>query len=661
MERAQPSPFFMKYFAQGLAVLQKLVPPDTISSIDFCLAENIATENEKIESNIQFNSLLNQPSSYVVLQDPAPRNQDTIDHWKKLLTKYNSQDILSYINDIEEDPHYMKSLISLSEAAEQIGWDPFNRTTTTAHKSDSVILCGTGSGLLVNQILNYFNPTSLTVAVTSWEEFASSFMYANWVDIWNKFCLSHEHIISVICSQEPLALLDRITRVHSYKLDHAFVYTPKIVSESTELLSSYLKSDIIARSISYFGFTMDEYNMIWNSWTTLQKSPKVFHYPSPRPLKGDYIVIGSGPSLDEALPFIKKYEKNSIIISCASNYGTLRKYGIEVDVLCLLERGDFMIEEYTKNALLYGTGDTKLLASCTTPQHLHRLYSDSMVYFRPSLTPTSIFCNALYNVLPNEGPQTINTGVAFAISQYPSSITLIGVDLGSASPSEFRSKNAIGSSPRELSVEVKGNFTQIAYTNDLLLDAKRVLENVAISCQLDPSLNSVRLYNASNGVMINGWNPIRLAHDLEFQNNHILIKEQISQFWKQAPNYSIDIFRSSFIGAQPRKQLLGSILDMTEIAKSTNLSNFNESNKKLISLLSLSDKSYQSTTGLRIIRGNISRFLMGVNRQLIISAAAPDSEKELFIQKSMMVFLNILNELQTEIFALFDKLDSTLS
>ena len=56
-------------------------------------------------------------------------------------------------------------------------------------------------------------------------------------------------------------------------------------------------------------------------------------------------------------------------------------------------------------------------------------------------------------MLTNEGPQTVNTGVAFALSQQASSITLCGVDLGSATQDSKRAQNAIGFTQREMNIE----------------------------------------------------------------------------------------------------------------------------------------------------------------------------------------------------------------
>ena len=53
---------------------------------------------------------------------------------------------------------------------------------------------------------------------------------------------------------------------------------------------------------------MDEYNMIYNSWNSLQQEPKIFRYPSTVAKSLDYLIVGSGPSHDSSLEFIKNPE-----------------------------------------------------------------------------------------------------------------------------------------------------------------------------------------------------------------------------------------------------------------------------------------------------------------------------------------------------------------
>ena len=76
--------------------------------------------------------------------------------------------------------------------------------------------------------------------------------------------------------------------------------------------------------------------MVYNTITTIQSQPKLYNTPRLRS-KGNCIVCGSGPSLDDSLEEIKELSSSHVIISGGSNYSTLRAYGIVPDFLVLVE------------------------------------------------------------------------------------------------------------------------------------------------------------------------------------------------------------------------------------------------------------------------------------------------------------------------------------
>jgi hypothetical protein len=54
-------------------------------------------------------------------------------------------------------------------------------------------------------------------------------------------------------------------------------------------------------------------------------------------------IIGSGPSLDESLPFIKENKERAILISCGSAISALHKHGITPDIEVQIEPKQCMI------------------------------------------------------------------------------------------------------------------------------------------------------------------------------------------------------------------------------------------------------------------------------------------------------------------------------
>ena len=133
--------------------------------------------------------------------------------------------------------------------------------------------------------------------------------------------------------------------------------------------------------------------MMWHSWHSMLEEPRIFDSPSK---KIDYpvIVVGSGPSLDENIDYIKQLQDTHIVVAAASSSYALLEQGIEPDFLILLERGTHEVDNYTKLKQDFPHTKTKLVACVSCSHKLHSLFDESAIYFRPGSTPSTLFCPA---------------------------------------------------------------------------------------------------------------------------------------------------------------------------------------------------------------------------------------------------------------------------
>lgn len=313
-----------------------------------------------------------------------------------------------------------------------------------------------------------------------------------------------------------------------------------------------------------------------------------------------------------------------------------------------------MVDQYKEVQAKYGQSQTKLLASTTTPYQIFSLFEDTMLFFRPSLTPVSIFIEDPKQMLTSEGPQTINTGVAFAFSQKTSSITLCGVDLGSLSQDSIRAKNAIGYTPREMNIEKKGNLSDVVYSTETLLDAAIVLEQIGKVCKQ----KNIDLVNLSDGIYIEGWRPCQQSSE-EFLLPKKQNKDSLAQWWSKQSNFSRDAFKANFKASNVRLNSFRLFCDLKQIIESIRISNWTESKLKLFNLLDITDKYKFNTLCPRVIRGSLSRLILAINRQLIIMAGQSVNKQEEFLHDALKILINRIDFFQHEIFLLFDHLEAS--
>lgn len=654
-------------YQKGLAVLKEVAGSKQAEALSLEKAHQLSADYNKTEVE-DISEILVSASSYLVLPDWLPRSEVLTDGYLESKSFFLSRKVEDFLNDIEDDPHLKLDLAILRQAVKETGFDPNQNLTTSVYKPKHLILLGTGCGKTVRELLRVFDPAYLTIIVNDWHEWASSFFAIDWLEIWNQYCLSPDRSICALQTTDTNALQSYLVNNLLPVLDHSFIYIPPGASSDLNELRESFKSGMIERAVNYLGFVMDEYNMIYNSWKSLSLNPRIYRPPQISKRSGTYLVCGSGPSLDQSLKEIKLLQDTCTIIACGSNYGTLRQAGVDVDILCLLERGDFMVQQYKDVCSKYGPGKTKLFASVTTPSELHELFSDTMVYFRPALTPLSLFAESPEQILVNEGPQTINTGVSFALAMGARNIILYGVDLGVRSQDNVRSSHAIGDSPRIFNKQDDANYGGIVFTNDMLIDAKIVLENLASSLKG----TTVGFYNRSDGIKIHGWIPL-LQHEVESTtcqgfadslDDYSPIRgdnsgDILTEWWKTCVHYESRRFRAMWIASRPRQFVQSTCSYILSLLRSDEPL-YPNLMMKIHHALKISDGTRASQVAPRIIRGQVLKLLLAIHRQQIIMASDSEKARE-FEQKAKSILANRVDAMRAEIFQLFDLLERQTS
>ena len=656
---------------RSIVVLKALAGED---ALDVISKQNFHECTVSVRKEFDLQNYRLKPSSYLVLDDWIPRHPDVHKRWKEDAAKFfESGHVSAFINDIEDDPHLKLALTQLRDAVEAAEFDPSSNITTTHFSPQHVVSFGTAHGHDLVEVVNTLQPSHLTIVVNDWHEWASSFGYVDWLEIWNDYCADPLKTIAAIKTSDLISLQNYLVANFLPTLDHALLLKPHS-SEALDKFFAGISDGWINRTVYYTGFVMDEYNMIYNSWKSLLTNPRIYQAPA-LPLKsGTFLVCGSGPSLDQSIEHIKKIQDDVVVVACASNYGTLRSAGINVDYLCLLERGEFMVNEYQEVIQQYGSGGTKLIASVTTPWKLFNFFDDVICYFRSALTPVSLFATMPSQVLTNEGPQTVNTGVALAYSLNADTILLVGCDLGVKSLEKQRASNAIGESPRTFELEVKGNKTDIAYTNSMLLDGAKVLENIH-KAYLDRTVTQL---NASDGINLEGWDSVDLNNisfvtkssleDDDPQDNsnkdtakNIAFKRDkhvVTQWSNSLPQYDKQRFKQLWKTSRVRHHTNLKIQSVIDILNTPNPWD-PIMVTQIHSEMRIDQGQRFSQIGSRIIRGQVIKMLLAIQRQSIVMAEFPD-KKDKFLSLAKSIMVEQLNILRNQIFQLYDLIDSDL-
>lgn len=233
-------------------------------------------------------------------------------------------------------------------------------------------------------------------------------------------------------------------------------------------------------------------------------------------------VIGNGPSLDEAIPFIKKNQGNFFIFACGSSITALHKAGIKPDVLLAIERtkssADFLSllndEDYLRDILFLSVD--VIHPAC------HQYFERMGVGFKPHEPMHSLLMRNVDDVnkyahLEGVNPFVGNTGLSYAITLGFKEIFLFGIDNGYKNPQHHHSKYSAYYDDNDQPIEqltklvtqgacytTPGNFGGEVITDRLFCVSIKSMESLLkLHCE-------VACYNCSDGATIEGAIPLRI-------------------------------------------------------------------------------------------------------------------------------------------------------
>lgn len=279
------------------------------------------------------------------------------------------------------------------------------------------------------------------------------------------------HILDFYGNNNPLALNGLIV-FKSLKL------SPKLV----QAYSWFHRQDgLLDHAKGFLGNDTDEINQtlqaIWN---------RVMH-PDALLLKPDILsddtlltIVASGPSLDENLEWLYKNQDRLTIIAAASALGSLLRANIRPDIAVFLEMSSVVFQDIAELSLEgYDISSVLLICSSSIDPRVPFFFHKPCCFFhRPQLAPSVLFESEGLAFLPQAGPQAANAALEVAMQLGSRKLLLFGCDFGSESQNNIRSINALGSSPRIMTMPMRGRLGKTIYTTAQLSTTGQFFENI---------------------------------------------------------------------------------------------------------------------------------------------------------------------------------------
>lgn len=219
------------------------------------------------------------------------------------------------------------------------------------------------------------------------------------------------------------------------------------------------------------------------------------------------VVVGAGPSLDEAIEKLREIRDRVVIFSAGTALRPLLRNGIIPDFHCELENGPQVLEVLQEAAKHGDLSQIKLIASASIEPGVLRLFGDQFLFFREISSPTAFFRGEFKSIRLGV-PTCVNTALCVASFLGFTNFLLFGTDCG-VRPG--RPDHAVDTVYRDVwkmspdiaatyPLEVEGNFGGIAMTNWVYDSCRRMLVEAIAAYGLS-------VINCSDGALIPGTTP----------------------------------------------------------------------------------------------------------------------------------------------------------
>ena len=403
------------------------------------------------------------------------------------------------------------------------------------HWSKTLIVLGSVflQALKANELKSRFN--RVIVVESSPRDLCAGLMMSDLVQIVDDFKEEKLSLSLIVDSDEDSIknkLRDQTVGLFPSTLFGLTVCSSPISNPSLALISTWLKSpEGISQSVSgALGKEVDEINQLIQSIANskLNINRHLLTTQSCRSSQ-PVVLVASGPSLDQALPWLKEHQDKLQIISSGSSLGSLLSYGIRPDAAVFLERSSVVYHNDLLSLVNKGIdlSDIPLIASMTIHPKISSLFGDVIWFHRPLSSTLAFFYEEAFAKLLQSGPHSANAGLESLLHLGHRKILLLGCDFSADKRSYPRSKNALGDSPRNLSVPTMGRNKSTVFSSPSLIDAGNYFSNAlkvyqataySVACGLDMNGVDIHIVNLND----------ELARD--FAN-----KQSISMRWKDMP------------------------------------------------------------------------------------------------------------------------------
>ncbi len=372
---------------------------------------------------------------------------------------------------------------------------------------------GIGLGYHITGLIKMKNISFMSIYEPHLDLFYTSLYTTPWELIFQYFERKNKNLNLILGASPEDAIKKNLAFISNKLLSlTTFYYRYKHVQtpDIENLIKIEHRSDSVAREQSDAGWYEDQRIGFYLSARNIKEKKKYFTGKQIQSFCRAF-VVGAGPSLNESIIYLKKHQKDGIIISCGSAITPLLKAGIVPDYEVVQERV-WQFEEHEQKHDLDLLKKITLLKLNVVSTKIDRFYKDTLV-FQKFRDPGSSLLSKKYPVTTAVNPTVTNAGIAMCAALGVKEVFLFGVDYGAPVDSErMHAKDTFYDDERvddsvvsKTPFELPGNLGATIKTDPVLSWSHNTTEMKIAE------FPQIKWFNIGEGAYIKGAKPIAVT------------------------------------------------------------------------------------------------------------------------------------------------------
>ncbi len=338
---------------------------------------------------------------------------------------------------------------SMKKLAEVVDNSPLERRNFRFYPFNQeiplLLMMGFGTGFHIADVLRRVDVKHLVIAESDVDELFSSLFCIDWADTFGSYFDRPDKSLAIIITPKTNKEMtfsyiwnDLVKKPPFFPMGTVF-YNHRGTNRNESILKRIRKDMNVYFSL--WGNYDDEINQLNNGLHNFRSGVQRLRRPMETQTRTPVLLIGSGPSIDERIDWIKSVRDRAVVVACGSARDVMRRNGIVPDFQVELESDYVCAEVYSRAVVKEDNDGIMLLAAAQVSPRIFALFEEKQLYFKDSTAMASLFSEN--NTVRGCTPSATNAGLGVFTHLGFENLFLFGMDFGYLDPKRHHSQDSL--------------------------------------------------------------------------------------------------------------------------------------------------------------------------------------------------------------------------